>query len=165
MQNSERNRLGKLQTALLLAASDFDQAAAAARALDSERENLALMRALETAIAVCYSRAFTQSTLLKLCSEFVPPAGTADAELHEVLMAARNKLYAHTDRAGGRSTTTSVATHPSEETAGLVEWREEWLPFPRGYIPEVLDLCSRLAERFRGQAAAIQVLLDAEAAS
>ena len=165
MHESDRNRLSKLQAALLLAASDFDQAAAAARALDAEEEDLAMMRALETAIAVCYSRAFTQSTLLKLGSEFAPAAGTADAELHEVLMAARNKLYAHTDREGGRRTMARTATQPSQETAGLVEWREEFLPFPRGYIPEVLDLCSRQAERFRGQAAAIQVLLDAATAS
>ena len=61
MHESDRNRLSKLQTALLLAASDFDQAAAAAaRALDAEEEDLALMRALETAIAICYSRAFSE---------------------------------------------------------------------------------------------------------
>ena len=80
-------------------------------------------------------------------------------------MAARNKLYAHTDTACGRRTTAKTATQPGQGTVGLVEWREGWLPFPRGYIPEVLDLCRRQAERFRGQAAAIQVLLDAATAS
>jgi hypothetical protein len=58
MHESDRNRLKKLQRALLLAASDLEQAAAAARALDAEQSNLPLMRALETAIVVCYSRAF-----------------------------------------------------------------------------------------------------------
>jgi hypothetical protein len=62
---SERNRLAKLQEALLLAGSDMDQATAAARALQSETEYL-LARALETAIAVCYMRAFTQSSLMTL---------------------------------------------------------------------------------------------------
>jgi hypothetical protein len=50
---SEINRLKKLQTVLLLAASDMDQAAAAARALEAETTNVDLMRALETAIVVC----------------------------------------------------------------------------------------------------------------
>jgi hypothetical protein len=79
MHKSEINRLKKVQTALLLAASDHDQAAAATRALDSEADDHVLIRALETAIAVCYARAFTTSTLLQLGDEYAPAAGTSDA--------------------------------------------------------------------------------------
>ena len=163
MHDSERNRLAKLQTALLLAAADFDQAAAAAHALDAEAEDAALMRALETAIAVCYSRAFTQSTLLRLGGEYGPPAGSADAELHRFLLRTRDKVYAHTDKTSGRRTSTNVSLATGDATVITVEWQEEWLPFPREYIPGVIDLCGRQALRFRTEAAAIQLHLDAPA--
>jgi hypothetical protein len=71
LADSERNRLAKLRTALLLAGSDMDQAVAAARALQNESDGL-LARALETAIAVCYMRPFTQSSLMALPPEFSP---------------------------------------------------------------------------------------------
>jgi hypothetical protein len=82
MDTSERNALKKLQTALLLAASDLFQAAAAAHALDEGPDELPLMLALETAIAVCYARAFTTSSLLRLDDEYAP-AAPSDAELCE----------------------------------------------------------------------------------
>ena len=66
MHESDRNRLLKRQRALLHAAADMDQAIAAAHALEAESRHVALMRALETAIAVCYARAFTTSSLLSL---------------------------------------------------------------------------------------------------
>jgi Phage integrase family len=104
----ERNRLVKLQTVLLLAGSDMDQAAAAARALQSETEYL-LARALETAIAVCYMRASTRSSLMTLPPEFVP-TGDPDAKIHTELKAVRDKVYAHTDKAGSRSASINVET-------------------------------------------------------
>jgi hypothetical protein len=97
MHTSDVNRLEKLKTALLLAAFDMDQAAAAARALRSEAHDVPLMHALESAIAVCYSRAFSQSTLVRLTDGHKPIA-PADVELHEFLVDRRNKAYAHTDR-------------------------------------------------------------------
>jgi hypothetical protein len=166
MHESEINRLKKVQTALLLAASDLDQAAAAARALDAEAEDHALMRALETAIAVCYARAYTTSTLLQLGDEYAPAAGTSGAELDEFLKRLRDKVYAHTDKASGRTTSTIISTdHGPDATIRIVEWREEWLPFPREYIPAVIGLCERQALRFRTEAGHIQHQLDAAATS
>jgi len=71
---SERNRLRKLQTVLILAARDImDQATAAAAALQADKStNEAYRRALETAMAVCYMRAFTKSSLMTLPAEYVP---------------------------------------------------------------------------------------------
>jgi hypothetical protein len=162
MHESDRNRLKKLQTALLLAASDLYQAAAAAQALDGEADDLALMLALETALVVCYARAFTTSSLLQLGDEYAPAAGTADAELHEYLMDRRHKAYAHTDKASGRRIKEEVLLETGDTTAVVVEWEEEWLPFPRDLIPRVTDLCWRQAERFRSEAALIQLQLDTE---
>jgi hypothetical protein len=82
--------LKKLQTVLLLAASDMEHAAAAARALEAEADDLPLMRALETAIAVCYTRAFTASSLMTIADAYVPTE-PADAELHEFLRIRRYK--------------------------------------------------------------------------
>jgi hypothetical protein len=52
----ESQRLMKQRKTRLLAASDMEQAAAAAEALAAEHKNVALVRALKTAIAVCYAR-------------------------------------------------------------------------------------------------------------
>lgn len=98
MHESERNRLAKEQRALLLASSDMEQAAAAARALENEHDGT-LARALETAMAVCYMRPFTKSDLA-VPDEYVPTTGVDEAA-HSHLKALRNKVYAHTDKYGG----------------------------------------------------------------
>jgi hypothetical protein len=160
MHVSERNKREKLRTALMLSADDCDQAAAAACALDAATDNQALMLALEAAISVCYSRAFTQSSLLQLGAEHEPNPGTTDAQFHNYLRQRRDEAYAHTDKAGGRTNSMSV----SLEGAGVVrvEWQSGWLPLPREYIAPIVELCNRQAERFRAQAAEIQLQLDAE---
>src|SRR5436190_5915133 len=71
-----------------------------ARALDAETDDYNLMRALETAIAVCYARVFTTSSLLRLDLDEFEPAEPALAELHQWLYKLRAKVYAHTDKAG-----------------------------------------------------------------
>jgi hypothetical protein len=153
---SERNRLAKLQVALLLAGSDMDQAAAAARALQSEDDYL-LARALETALAVCYMRAFTQSSLMTLPAEFVP-TGEPDGRYHDELKALRDKVHAHTDKAGGRSASINVET--VEDGFVRLAYRDAWLPFERGAIPAIVDFFERQGEHFRHEAAHIQVKLE-----
>jgi hypothetical protein len=158
MHTSDVTRLEKLKTALLLAAFDMDQAAAAARALRSEAHDVPLMHALESAIAVCYSRAFSQSTLVRLTDGHKPIA-PADVELHEFLVERRNKAYAHTDRKSGRAASVRVVGD-----AGALELKFQWLAFPRERIQPVVDLCERQKERFLSEAVAIQAQLDAAAA-
>jgi hypothetical protein len=103
MSENEMNALKNRLTALLLAASDMDQAATAARALREESEDHNLMRALETAIVVCYARAFTQSSLFRLSRTEYEPSDSRLADIHHTLYALRDSVYAHTDRESGRS--------------------------------------------------------------
>src|SRR5688572_12411444 len=98
--------MARVQIALLLAASDMDQAAAAARALE-DAEDGPLARALETAMAVCYMRAFTKSSLGTLPKEFVPTE-PGEAERHASLKRLRDQFYAHTDMASGRQAQVTV---------------------------------------------------------
>jgi hypothetical protein len=159
MRESDRNRLKKKQLALLLAASDRDHAEAAARALEIEAYNVSLMRALETAIAVSYMRAFTQSSLMTLPVEYVPTA-SPDAELHEWFHARRDQAYAHTDKTSGRDA--SVKIEAGEGGTIAVELRDEWIPFPRDWIGPAVSLFERQREQFRAEAVTIQAQLEAE---
>lgn len=160
ISESDRNFALKLQSALLLAASDMDQAAAAARALEAETDyNLA--RALETAIAVCYARAFTQSSLFKLNRDTYEPPDPRLAELHKELFNVRDKVYAHTDKEGGRSATVLVRTSPVE-LPGTVDFyrQEDWVPMPREVLPVALELFEVQRKRFHNEAGKIQLWLD-----
>ena len=96
---------------LLLAASDMQQAEAAARALEAESENLPLDASFETAMAVCHARAFTTSTLLTLPAAYVP-ADLDDAELHRTLFESCATSCTPTP------TKRAVATHPSPRRPG-----------------------------------------------
>lgn len=129
MHESERNRLAKLHRALMLAASDVEQANAALIALETETFP-PRRRALETAVAVCYARAFTPSTLVRLTEEYAPPPDDPSRELHALLCEHRNKVYAHTDKESGR--TSSVRWEVTEtEDLGWIEWQEGWTPLSR----------------------------------
>jgi hypothetical protein len=159
MHESDRNRMTKLQQALLLAARDMDQAEAAVHALDAETENVALMRALETAIAVTYARAFTQSNLHTLADEWAPLHGP-QLELHTALIDLRDQRYAHTDRpmkSGRRPSITVV-----EIDAQTFEYQtgEEWMPLPREALPEITALLNFQRIRFQAKAAEIQLQLQ-----
>jgi hypothetical protein len=155
MHESERNRLIKRQTALLLAASDMDQAAAAARALQTEADGV-LARALETAIAVAYMRPFTGRPPGRLPDEYFPST-SPDSERHAELKTLRNKVYAHTDAASGRSTSLKAATRDGDVVS--VEWREQWVPIPRASLPALIAYLEEQRERFRSEAASIHVQL------
>jgi hypothetical protein len=134
----------------------MDQAAAAARALETEDEYL-LARALETAIAVCYMRPFTKGSLGELPPSFVP-AADPDARYHAELKTLRNKVYAHTDKAGGRSASMNV----DAVDEGLVTFahRDVWFPIERGALPTLIDFFARQAGHFRREAAHIQAKLE-----
>ena len=134
----------------------MDQAAAAARALQNESEYL-LARALETAIAVCYMRPFTQSSLMTLPAELLPE-GEPDGRYHTELERLRHKVYAHTDKAGGRAASINVETVANG--ALTLAYRDAWLPLERAAIPALIDFFERQAERFRREAGFIHVKLN-----
>ena len=156
MNADRRRKLEKDVRRLILAASDMDQAAAAATALQSESDG-ALARALETAMVVCYLRPFTKSDL-QLGRDYVPGSGE-DASAHAELERLRHKVYAHTDNASGRRAEIDV-TPPDAADVVRVVWKEEWLPYPRENLPFVISLCKRLAQKLRNDAAATQMKLD-----
>jgi hypothetical protein len=159
MHESKINRYKKRQQVLLLAAWDMQQAEAAALALEAETENVALMRALETAMAVCYARSFTQSTLEMLPSDYVPTT-PPDSDLHKWFRERRNKEYAHTDKKSSR--TASVKVVGWEGDIVNVELHEQWDPFPRDLIAPAVDLFQRQCDRLRRDGTKIQVFLEGE---
>ena len=158
MHESERNRLRKLKEVLILAGKDMDQAHAAATALRVDlSDDESFRRALETAMAVCYMRPFTRSSLMTLPNEYVPTTWP-DADLHAGLKNLRNEVYAHTDKDSGR-TASMKAMGKSGDTVTL-EWREEWLAFPIEDIPAALSLFVRQQNRFLIDAVSIHVELN-----
>jgi hypothetical protein len=159
MHASDVNRYKKRQQVLLLAAWDMQQAEAAARALQAETENLPLMRALETAMAVCYVRAFTPSTLGTLPSQYVPTT-PPDSDLHNWFRERRDKEYAHTDKKSSRSASIKVVSWTGD--VANLEWHEQWDAFPRKLIAPAIDLFQRQYDRLRLDGAKIQVFLDGE---
>jgi hypothetical protein len=158
MHESERNRQRKRKRVLLIARFDMHQAAAAAEALRDEAYNVALMRALETALAVSYARPFTKSSLVGLDESQYMPEDAQLAELHALLLDLRDKVYAHTDKDSGRGAEIMLETGADGalEISGL---RDEWIPFPRVAIPSACALFELQAERFLNEALDIQCRL------
>jgi hypothetical protein len=159
VSESDRDRLTKRQIALLLAASDMEQAAAAAHALTDE-EDYRLARALETAIAVCYARAFTQSTLYRLDRAEYEPAASHLSQLHNDLYELRNKAYAHTDEESGRLA--KIVLEAPVELPGRVDFlsHETWGALNREVLPAALELFSTQRARFLEEAGKLKLWLD-----
>jgi hypothetical protein len=160
MHESDRNRWLKIQRALLLAASDMDQAAAAARALEPGIEDYNLARALETAIAVCYARVFMQSSLYRLDRAKYEPADPRLARLHRMLCDLRATVYAHTDKSGGRDA--SIIAESPIALPGVIDFlrSESWTPLPRSDIEVARELFAVQRRRFHDEAGKIYLLLQ-----
>jgi hypothetical protein len=155
MHQSERNRLEKVKKVLILAAADMDQAIAAARELrNTASDDQAYRRMLETAMALCYMRPYTPSSLLTLPAEYIP-TGSVDAGYHGALDNLRDQTYAHTDKRGGRNATMRTTGEHGDIVS--LEYREEWLAFPTDAIPALLDFFERQRTRFLTAAASIHV--------
>jgi hypothetical protein len=156
----------KEQQARLLAAEDMEQAAASARALGDGANDVHLTRALETALAVSYARAFTQGSLLRLDRADYRPCDPTLADLHDELIRLRDKVYAHTDKASGRSTTVTTTTSIGRRAEGdteitiEMEYREEWPPFRREAISDAPRLFEGQRDRLLSEAADRQVRLE-----
>jgi hypothetical protein len=155
---AKRQGLKQKRLSLYLAASDMDQAAAAAEALAAEAQNVSLMRALETALSACYGRPFTEGTMIQRLDKSKWVTAGADRELHERLMALRHQTYAHTDIESGRNAGSSESRTSGDTTLTL--YAEACWPFPRDWIPAVIDLCRGQAQRFREEAAKIDEQLS-----
>ena len=143
MHVSEVHRLRELQVALLLAAWDRDQAAAAAEDLEQDYDQY-LAPALEAAIAERYTRTFIPggSLVPYLGAEHAPPADSPDATLHDILLEAQRKVD---------------AVLAEKERRGRTRPRL----FDHRLLPRIVDLCERQAQRFRAEARQVQIRLDA----
>ena len=100
----------------------MNQVAAAAAALQGERLNGDLCRALETAIAVCYSRPYGGSNRVGVLGNEWLPEDPGDLAVHARLLELRDQVYAHTDRTDARDIT---------DVFGDGFYAEEWRPLRR----------------------------------
>ena len=133
--------LTRIKVALLHAASDMAQARAACDMLEDETGDAHRARALETAIVVCYSRGFTESTLRRLSTRaFAPRKGTEQRKLHDTLWNLRQKVYAHTDVEGGRSIQ-DLSVEIKGDVAN-VKHVERWHPLDRDLLDSIRALCT-----------------------
>jgi hypothetical protein len=77
------------------------------------------------------------------------PTDPVLAELHKVLCKLRDKVYAHTDKDGGRSAAVLVRTDPVELPGrSNFSGRKIGLPMPRDSLPVALELVDIQRTRF-----------------
>jgi hypothetical protein len=153
---AERERLLQQVARLRFGAADMDQAAAAAEALLAERHNGSLCRALETAIAVCYARPFSESNRIGSVGNRWIPKDSAERRLHRRLIELRDQVYAHTDETDAREII-DVGALFGDESA----FAEQWRPVDRTVLPRIVALCGSQQERFRKAAAELQARIVA----
>jgi hypothetical protein len=171
MHESDRNGLLKRQRALLLALLDMSHAGAALQALERESANVDLMRALETAIAVSYARAFTASSLLRLGKDEYRPSDPTQAQWHDELISLRDTVYAHTDKDSGRTAQIEVTAATGIGNLGGLPMsfagriHEQWNPIPRHATLELRFLFEAQALRFTAEAVDIEMQLTNDDAS
>ena len=157
MDEAKRKGLEKLKESLILAAEDMDQATAAAVALRTDTsDDESWRRALETAIAGCYMRPFTDGAW-KLPNKYVPKAGIG-GEIHRGRRELRNKVYAHSDRESGRRA--SMKTVVTSEGVNTISYGASWWAFPVEDLHAVQALFADQRQRFLDDAAAIHVELE-----
>jgi len=155
VDESERNRLVRKRTALVLAVSDMRQAAAAARTLVTE-DDRDMARVLETGMVVSYMRPFTGRPPGRLPEAYVPQAA-AGAEYHAELKDLRDRLHAHTDEESGR--VVSVLSAVREGDVVSVQWHEQGPAISPEELPGLIEHFERLRDRFGSEAPSIHVQL------
>jgi hypothetical protein len=159
MHESERNRLRNELARLRYAEADMSQAAAAARALEAETEgNGPLRRALETAIFVCYARPFKPNGVGQLGPEW-RPRSAGNAIIHDALVAARDKVYAHTDKTEFRQ----LVEAPDGYEPG--SYIEQWLPVDVVVLAVIIRVASEQQARMRAEIERVQSELQGHGTS
>jgi hypothetical protein len=136
-----------------LAQADMRQTLAAITALTEERHNGYLCRALETAIIVCYARAFASGNEIgTLGEEWAPEEATLRA-LHDQVLRLRDQVYAHTDRRAGARDIADVATQFGLDAPMFTEG---WRPIKREVLPALGALAEYQEQRFASAADELQ---------
>jgi hypothetical protein len=167
-----RRALEEEQRALNLANSDLNQTVAAVRALQADYEaeqqgelvDHDLRRALETAIVVCYARAFTANRGVRPLDSAHEPTDRALAALHRKLCWLRDKRYAHTDAESGRDASLEAQAETGfGDLRGVpaTYWRNEsWLPLECDFLDQIPKLARVQAQTFLHRAGEIGRLLE-----
>jgi hypothetical protein len=78
--------------------------------------------------------------------------------VHELLDTFRDKVYAHSDKASGRSAW--MKTVRTSGDVATISYGAQWWPLPANDLHAVQALCHDQRERFLTDAAAIQVELE-----
>ena len=149
-----RDGLQARKTILLLGAIDMGQVIEAAEAIQRENQsstpNLELIRALETAVGVCFWRPFSQRN----SGGRLRNKDAEDADLHEYMKTARNQAHAHIDLNSGRTADIDdVVTPTGVEGLAFVEG---WWSLPAEWLPRIIDAAIRQRDRWRAEAIEIR---------
>jgi hypothetical protein len=154
MDDLERKQLEEQIEALLHGADDMIDATVAAEWL-REIDHPIRARVLRTAIVVSYARIFTRADY-KLDRDVYRPPDAALAALHDRLIVRwRNKVYAHTDKASGR---TAAITASTATTGRVIGWTR--YDFPMAQVDEALTLFGLQRKRFEDEAESLRRELD-----
>jgi hypothetical protein len=147
---------------LFLAGQDMAESRAAAEFLLSQELPGDVRRALETAIPVAYARPWGRTnTIGALCDHWFPPREDLK-RLHDALILARNKVYAHTDEemeARGITDVSDIVGQPGPIFA------TSWNPLNPELLPAIVDLTLLQEQRFNRGALLLQRRLRDERAT
>jgi hypothetical protein len=156
-----REALEARKEILLLGAFDMDQVAEAVHAIDEQlrsgNPNLQLIRALETALVVCYWRPFSQSN----SKGHLRPGDAHDAELHAAMKRMRDSAHAHIDKESGRSAGISHLTTEKDGVEGIA-FTESWWGLPDEWASQIVAIAGAQREAWRAEAESIRQRLLAE---
>jgi hypothetical protein len=122
----------------MLAAQDMEDARDAADRLQAAPR----VRPLETALAVCYARPWTKSSIGQLGEQWLPEDGEG-LKRHRDLIRLRNKLYAHTDDDLGARGIRDVSG------GGKPTFATEWKPMLEEAVIGARQLAETQRLRFR----------------
>jgi hypothetical protein len=147
LNENERKHVKRQIRRLRFAAGDMRQAEAAIRALlaTTEEDDVNLMLALETSIAVCYGRPFTDNQGVGQLARKWAPDDPGARSLHDQLLVSRKKAYAHTDEDSGRD----VIDRSELYDDGLKGFEESWLAMDREVLAAVAANGRRQEDRFQ----------------
>jgi hypothetical protein len=155
LHESEVNKRKKRIATLLHAADDMIEAEVAASWL-AEIDHPWRKRVVVTGMVVAYARVFVTGDYT-LDREEYKPTGPELADLHELLIRWRQKVYAHTDKESGR---TADVTPSSGGVGRIISWQRS--DFPVGRMAEALTLFRAQRKRFESEAEELQRALDEE---
>ena len=117
---------------------------------DAEEPNLQLIRALETAVVVCYWRPFSYSNTVGhlLDSDAVNP------ELHAQMKTPRDKAHAHTDKSSGR--TADIDELISQSGVEGLAFTESWWGLPDEWSSTIISVAVAQRDAWRAEAIGIR---------